>query len=71
MEINLTLKFNYLQSIFANEEYNLLSGERIYFSKRQMLTDIFDQVPEEGKEKLVEKFPMVFELLGRTNMVRR
>jgi hypothetical protein len=71
MIVNLNLDLNYIKSIFANEEYQLLTGEKIYYSKRQMLTDIYSQVPEEGKEQLVKQFPKVFELLGYTNMLRR
>jgi hypothetical protein len=71
MEINLNLKYNYIKIIFANEEYKLLTGEKIYFGKRQMLTDIYNQVPDEYKEELTKQCPMVFELLGFTNMVRQ
>jgi hypothetical protein len=69
MVFNLNLEINYIKSIFANEEYQLLMGERIYFSKRQMLTDIYEQLPNESKIQFIKQFPMVFELLDRTNMV--
>jgi hypothetical protein len=71
MEINLTLKFDYVKIIFANEEYKLLTGEKIYFSKRQMLTDIYNQLSEECRTELIKICPMVFDLLGYTNMVRQ
>jgi hypothetical protein len=69
MIINLNLKFDYVKRIFANEEYNLMTGEHVFFSKRLMLSDIFDQVPEEYKGELIKQFPKVFNLLGKTNNI--
>jgi hypothetical protein len=69
MIINLNLKFDYVKRIFANEEYKLLTGDHVFYSKRMMLSDIFEQVPEEYKGELIEQFPKVFNLLGKTNNI--
>jgi hypothetical protein len=66
MEVNLTIDFNYVGSIFAMHECTLLQGEKIYFSKRHMLASIYNQLPRECKDTLIEKYPHVMTLLGRT-----
>jgi hypothetical protein len=70
MDINLTLKFEWVKRIFANEEYNLMTGEHVFFSKRMMLEDIYNQLTEDCQREIIIQYPKVSNLLAKTNKIK-
>lgn len=66
--IILTLKFDHVKSIFGTEEGSLMSGGRVYFSKRLMLSTIYNQLSTQQKETLTQDFPMVMDALTLSRM---
>jgi hypothetical protein len=70
MNVILTLNFEYIERIFAVEEYMLKQGEKIYYTKRLMLSTIFNQLPIQCKEVIMNKYQKVCEVLTLTNMIK-
>jgi hypothetical protein len=62
---NINLKLSQIGLIFANAEITLMEGERIYFSKRDMLYEIYKQLTDEGQNFIKNNYPNTFKIIMR------
>lgn len=64
VQVTLTLDSNSIGLIFVRTEIALEDGKKVYFMERNMLSNIYNQLPKEHKGKVQVIFPRVMDLLN-------